>query len=483
MRHGVRAKVQPAHSLGKMRIVVWLLTLVTVVPLVPTSLAAQGVDEARGTVRQAVELVGGSSALRNVQRVVFDMVTQWSTTQFRDVPFTDRPAYEFNMDVRDYSILAWRNTRGLGSRRIVDLVRDSVAVRDFGKGFTPLSVAYVDERDELFLYTPDRLLLALLDTPDLHMLGDTLIGGERHRILGATLGDLPVTVLFHSGTGLLAVLRFQVGQPNDYGLVPWGRMQVEVWYSNWRTFGDVSIPTQWDIVRVGKVYKRITIQRASFNPEFAADSFAVSSAAREAYFTSIATRPMHEGVQIDSTSLVTPSLAEIQSFGTASGAVRTGAGWLLLGVGQTPFNYTQSLQALRDLGVGVIEAVLVGTANPGNGGVLQAVEAGLPVYVSPASKEFVSRILRNGGHPDVSLIIVSDTVTLGSGPERVFLEPLDLPNVPGSLVLFQPQSGWLFIPDARTPLDIRVARRHADGRGWTVRAIGTQRNPYQLLEQ
>lgn len=186
--------------------------------------------DARALVGRAVALAGGEERLRGVTHTAFSMMTQWQRTSFRQVPYTDRPSFEPHVDVRDYTIPAWRNTRDFGAQKITNIIRDSIAATNLGKGFQPLSVAYVDERRELFLYTPDRLLLALLDAPALKTGRDTTIGGElHHRVDGVLNQVFPSTVFFQAATGLPTMLRFSAGHPNDFGLVPWGVMAVEVW--------------------------------------------------------------------------------------------------------------------------------------------------------------------------------------------------------------------------------------------------------------
>jgi hypothetical protein len=38
---------------------------------------------------------------------------------------------------------------------------------------------------------------------------------------------------------------------------------------------------------------------------------------------------------------------------------------------------------------------------------------------------------------------------------------------------YSAHNGWLYLPDAVTPLDIAVARERARALGWTVKAVGT----------
>jgi hypothetical protein len=419
--------------------------------------------------------MGGENVLRGVERVAYQMMTQWQRTNFRTVPLTDQPSFEAHTDVRDYTVPAWRNTRQIGNGRIINIIRDSIALTNTGKEFQPLSVAYVDERRELFLYTPDRMLLALRDAPDLARGTDTLIGGEAHVRVTATLaGRFASTVFFHNGTGLPTMLRFRAAHPNDFGLVAWGVMPVEVWYSSWRTVGAVSMPMQWDIRRVGVPYKRITVQRAAFNPTFEADSFAVSAEQRATYLASSATKPMHENVIRREVVMLSPELASISAFGLQAGAVKMGAGWLMLGAAYTPFSYHYGQRLLDSLGAAPITAVLAGTSIMAtNGGVFVAIDRGLPVYVSQASEAAIRRIFAGAGRAVRGLTRVTAGMRIGDGEHTIRLEPLDLPNAPGSMMAFSPRSGWLYLPDATSALDVAVARERARALGWVVRSVGT----------
>jgi hypothetical protein len=441
----------------------------------PTGLPAQQPDpRALAVVDRAITLMGGADALRGIERAAFDMVTQWQRPGFRSVPWTDRPSFEPHFDVRDYTIRAWRNTRDFGTQKVTNVVRDSVAITDVGNGFVPQSVAYVDERDELFAYTPDRLVLLVRDAPDLSLAGDTLIGDERFTLVRGSLGgDLHATVGFHTGSGLPGLLRFRQGHPNDFGLVPWGDMRVEVWYSNWRTAGRISIPGQWDIIRAGQPYKRMTVRRATFNPQFAADSFAVSAPLRQAFLES--RRPMHDR-SIDSVSTPVPGLLAVHGFGFPAGALALGDGWLMLEAGHAPLNLERARLALKEAGMNRLDGAVVVAARAGNGGVVQLVRDNLPVHTSAAAEPFIRVMLENAGLPFRGVNVISTGRWIGSGDARVRLEPVDLPDVPGSLVLYAPALEWLYAPDAITDLDARIALDLARRNGWTVTRFGSARS-------
>lgn len=77
------------------------------------------------------------------------------------------------------------------------------------------------------------------------------------------------------------------------------------------------------------------------------------------------------------------------------------------------------------------------------------------------------------------LIRVKPGMIIGDGEFRVRLEPVDLPNVPGSVMAFSPRTGWLYVPDGTTALDVMVARERARSLGWSVKAVGTAVALYQ----
>ncbi len=115
-----------------------------------------------------------------------------------------------------------------------DLVVDTIAARHTTEpqgvaargapvdGWSPLNSAYVDERRELFALTPDRLLLALRDAPDLRSLPDTVVAGSAHAAVHATVEGFPMTAFFRRSDGVLSLARYIADESNDFGLAPWG---------------------------------------------------------------------------------------------------------------------------------------------------------------------------------------------------------------------------------------------------------------------
>jgi TPR repeat protein len=449
------------------------------------------VASATAVLDTAIERMGGTAVLRGVQRARFEMVTQWQRTAFDARPYADQPSYELHADLRDYALDAWRNTRrfstGTAWREITDVVRDSVAIRRAPGGpggmaaptaaagaWAPLNIAYVDEKRELFALAPERLLLAARDARDLRALSDTAIAGAPHARVSATVAGFSTTILLRRSTGMLTAARFRTAEPNDFGLVPWGEMDVELWYSAWRTQpGGIVYPFQWDVRRVGQPYKRMTVLGAIFNPPSMPDSFVVTDSLRAAY-RATAMRPMHD-IPLDSARLVDGRFASFGAPGSPAGAVKLGRQWVMLGGGQAPLSAERAAAWLeRSAGGGPIAGALLSAPATGNGGAAWLASHGVPLYATPATVPFVAAVLRGHGASLERIVTETNGRWLRVDGDSLWLEPMDLPDAPGALVAYVPSLEWVYTGSAN-PLHVDLVLSHARALGWHVTHVGSPR--------
>lgn len=440
----------------------------------------------------ALARMGGAEALRRVTRVRFEMLTQWQRIGFDGRPSADAPSYELHSDLRDYAIPAWRNTRrfavpGVATgappvwREIADVVRDSVAIRHAPTTPTgasvwgPLNVAYVDERRELFAFAPERALLAAREAPDLRALPDTTIAGAPHARVAATIAGFAATLFLRRGDGLPALARWRAPHPNDFGLVPWGTMEVELWYANWAAQpGGLVYPMQWDVRRVGRPYKRMTVLAAAFDVAASPDSFAVPEALRGAYLAT-ARRPMHD-VPLDSARLLDGRLASFGAPGAPAGAVRLGRRWLLLEAGQAPLNAERAAAWLRAADPeATLAGALVTPPLTGSGGAAWLAAQRIPVHAGPGAAPFVAAVLRGHAAPPGALAAVPRGRWMRVDGDSLWLEPLDLPDAPGTLVAWVPSLRWVYSATLSNPVHRARVLAHARARGWAVERLGSAR--------
>ena len=458
--------------------------------LTPTVGRAQ---TARSLLDSAIVRMGGAAALREVKRARFDLITQWQRITFDGRPYGDQPSYESHTDLRDYDARAWRNTRrfmGSGpSGEIVDVVLDTVAIRRSlgGPGgvaspavaspgaWTTLNVAYVDERRTQFALAPERLLLAAREASDLRLVDDTTIGGASYARVAATIDGMRRTVVLHRSTGFLSAVHFRGAEPNDFGLVPYGEMDVELWYSAWRKQpSGIVYPFQWDVRRAGRPYKRMTVVAATFNPPATPDSFVVSDSLRTAYVAT-STKPMHE-IALDSARIVERGFVSFNTPGAPAGAVKIGARWVLLETGQAPSSAerAQAWLAAHDSGARVA-AALVTMPGQGIGGAPYMARHQVPLQVGQGALPFVAAALSGYAIPHAAVTAVTEGRWLHVGGDSLRLEPIDLPDAPGALVAYAPSLEWLYSASAANPLYLDRLLAHARARGWRVSRVGSAR--------
>lgn len=433
----------------------------------------------------AIARIGGPAALGAVKSVRYEMLTQWQRLSFDPSPYTDRPSYERHAELRDYAAGAWRNTRqfpvGAAWREITDIVVDSVAARRTGAGpWAPLASAYVDERREAFAFAAERLLPAARVAGDLRALGDTAIEGVRYARVRATVSGIPATLHLRVRDGLLAMVHYRAAQPKDFGLAPWGAMDVEWWYSGWQpTAAGVVLPTQLDVRRVGRPYKRMSVLLATVNASAPADSFAVSDSLRVAFRNGPTALAMYD-LPLDSAKRVAPRVVAFATPGAPAGAVKLGGSWLVLEGGTAPLSMERAAAwlARHDSGAVAKGAVLSTAAYP-QGGLPWLQSHRVPLHVAPAAARVAAAVARgHGGAGPALASVVQRGRWLRIDGDSAWIEPVDLPDAPGSLLVYVPSLQWAYAAMALSPMHQRPVEALLRARGWTVTRIGNARAPW-----
>jgi hypothetical protein len=440
---------------------------------------------AAAVVERAISRMGGEAALRGVKSLRLDVMTQWRRTNFSDHPSADRPSYERNVELRDYETRSWRNTRTFlpGTGESVDVVRDTVGARRIsgpdGRVMSmPLNIAYIDERRELFGFAPERLLLLARDSGGLRALGDTTIAGVRHARVATTIDRFPATIFLNRADGLPAMVRFRADEDNDFGLAPWGVMDVEVWFTGWSRFPPgVLLPRQRDVHRVGRPYKRMTVLAATINAPAPADSFAIADSLVAAYHAT-QRKPMWD-TWADSAAVVDKDFVTFPPLTGTLGAVRIGGTWVLMEAGQS-IGATKRVSAwFAAHAAGTpIGAAIVTHGGPGSGGAAWLAGQGIPVFVAPSAAANMQRIVPAGARAGVRALVGSRWVRVGT--DSLWLEVVDIPDFTGVLAIYSPTHRWLMSPlvIGRGPItqpeqDSLIARLR--GRGLPVEWLGSVR--------
>jgi hypothetical protein len=445
----------------------------------------------------AIARMGGRETLERIERVRFEMMTLWQRMTFENRPWDVIIAYELHSDLRNYALVAWRNTRrfidGPAMPEMTDIVQKEVGIRRFppkpdgtASPWTPINVAYLDERREVFAFAPERLLLAARTASDLRLLSDTTITGQPHARVSATIDGFAATIFIRRNDGFLAMARYRAAQPNDLGLAPWGAMETEMWYSRWAKFpvpgtSGIGYPTQWDVRRVGRTYKRLTVLSADFDAVAPADSFDVSDSLKATFASGPSNRPMWE-LPMDSAKILEPRLARFGNPGQTQSAVKLGTSWLFLEGASVPHRNETDVRWLESADPGsTVAGLLVTGPNTGRGGAAWFTERKLPVYVTPGAVAAMNATLGNWKQPPSAATVVSKPQWLRIGGDSVWVETIDLPDYPGALVAYVPSMRWVYSGPAATPLYFDMVIARVRERGWAVDRIGSIRSLTQPI--
>ncbi|HVT39457.1 MAG TPA: hypothetical protein VHE78_10450 [Gemmatimonadaceae bacterium] len=456
---------------------------------VPLLVALAPDPGARAVLDTAAARMGGLATLRSITRLRVDVITEWQRTTLDARPTTPVSSYEWSTELRDYQIPAWRYTRrfftATGLNEIVDVVVDSVAVFRSGGKWAPMNVAYVDERDELFTISPERLMVLASEATDASARRDTVMGGIRYARVSATVGKFHSTLFFRRGDGLLALARFRAAQPSDFGLAPWGDMEVDIWYSRWSKIAGagVMLPTQLDVYRVGRPYKRMTALSVAVNPVIAPESLAISDSLRAAFlagaprgeFVAIGRRPMFD-LPLDSAKIVGSTFALFNTGGTPAGAVKIGGRWLLLEAGAAPLSVQRSVDFLRRTDASPLGGTLI-TAPAGAGGVAWLAARPEPTWVALGARPYVDAVLRGWRQSGAALRTAGGGSWLRVGSDSVRLETIDLPDYPSTTVVYAPSLRWAYAWPAG-PAQADYTAAYVQMKGWAVDRIGSSRAFY-----
>ncbi|MEP6764310.1 MAG: hypothetical protein ABJB66_08380 [Gemmatimonadaceae bacterium] len=455
-----------------------LATLTAHTPVKPVAATLDAT--ARATLDTAAARMGGIATLRSLQRLRVESITEWQRLSLDDRANPLISSYEWSTEFRDYAHPAWRYTRRFlgptGWNEIVDLVVDSVAaIKNNGK-WGPQNVAYVDERTEMFTFSPERLMMLAFDAPDAKSLPDTSMHATRYTRVRATINNFGTTLFFNKSEGGLALAQFRAAQPKDFGLAAFGVMDVSISYSRWqRVSRDVALnmPMQLDIHRVGKPYKRITILGVQLNPDFPADSLSMSDSLRTA-FLALRGRAMYD-LPVDTARIANDHFALFFTPGTPAGAVKLGGKWLFFEAGTAPMSIERSAAFLTrsDAATPIVGAIL---SQPGaQAGAVWLAEHKLSGWVTPGAKAYIDATMRGWKNTTRFQPVVSGS-WIKIGTDSVRIESLDLPDYPNTAVIYSPTLQWVYSAPALTPLNIDRIAGFVKQRGWKVERIASARD-------
>ena len=344
------------------------------------------------------------------------------------------------------------------------IVSGGAAAQRFGTTETPASAEELQDAEDVLTLSPERVLLKGLASPDLKELPGLTLQDVPHNVVEFTQNGTPVRVFLNRETHLPTAVEWVNAYPYGIFWSIWGDVTTRAYYSFWWLQDRIHYPLQIDVFRNGLPDRSAAITKIEFNPSIPPDTFAISTASRDAFAARprltaddrpFGSRPAQEPA---------PGIVIIPGPWNST-IVRQQDGIVVL---EAPMSsgYSARLiaEAARRFPAVPIKAVITTSdAWPHIGGVREYVARGVTVYAVARTVPLLQRFLSapRTRFPDAlakaprkhELRLVSDKVVIGTGPNRMEIYPLRGETSERQMMVYFPEHKLLYGSDAfqKTP--------------------------------
>lgn len=155
------------------------------------------------------------------------------------------------------------------------MINGEFGTMKFGDRVMPLPSGYRQVHDEWMRYAPEKLVLDALKFP-IRKETDQVLEGTNHWVVSYIKNELKHTLYINTNTHLLYQADIETFSPYDIFNYPWGKFTTTIKYSlQWLYPGQVRYPAQWDVYKLGKPFRSVTIFDIDFKPEVDQALFAI----------------------------------------------------------------------------------------------------------------------------------------------------------------------------------------------------------------
>ena len=145
----------------------------------------------------------------------------------------------------------------------------------FGERVMPLPSGYRQVHDEWMRYAPEKIVFDALNFP-LTKGEDQILEGTKHWVVSYVKNDLKHALYINTDTHLLYQAAIETFSPNDIFNIQWGKFTTTIKYSlQWLYPAKVRYPAQWDVYKLNKPFRSVTIFDIDFKPQIDSALFMV----------------------------------------------------------------------------------------------------------------------------------------------------------------------------------------------------------------
>lgn len=313
-------------------------------------------------------------------------------------------------------------------------------------------------------FSPERVLPAAWDAPDLRALPDEMLHGFTHHVLGYTWQGSPVKLYLSGYTSLPTAVQFVRSYPYHVFLDSWGDVTTRITYEGWNLESNgMHYPRQWTYEREGLPDMTLVLTQLHLNPQLADSTMNLPADVFNKYHGHL--RP------VDATPLGFGGSGDAQEL--APGIVQVSGGWNVEFVKQSdgivvieaPWSPAYSQRAFdaarARYGMPIKAVITTSDSWPHIAGVRQAVADGIPVYALDLNLPILKRMIAapHTMRPDdlqrhiraAKFITVSQRVTVGSGPNRLEIIPYRMATAERQMMVYFPEHKLLYTSDLFQP--------------------------------
>jgi glyoxylase-like metal-dependent hydrolase (beta-lactamase superfamily II) len=447
-------------------------------------------ESAASLLHGALTAMGGEEKIRSLKTIHFTAVGHRNFLEQ-----SERPEGPYIIDYS--SIEEWRDLehgnwkQEAKARNVLEeaertvIVSDGAAVLKVGPREVPASGEELQEAEDALAFSPERVLLRGLASPDLKRLPDLTLQDVPHNLVEFTQNGIPVRLFLNGETHLPTAVEWVKAYPYGIFWSIWGDVTTRAYYSVWWLQEGIHYPLQVDVFRNGLPDRSSAITKLEFNSTFAADALAITPAGRDAFMARARTTADDRPLAPRPPQEPAPG---ILIFGGAwnTTIVRQADGIIVL---EAPISSGYSSQliveaARRFPGVPIKAVITTSDAWPHIGGLREYVARGVPVFAVDRTQPLLLRFINapRTRYPDAlakaprkpKLRLVSDKIVLGSGPNRMELYPLRGETSERQMMVYFPEhkllygsdafqklsDGKYFIPQTVSEVAVAVEREH-----------------------
>jgi hypothetical protein len=420
----------------------------------------------------AIQAMGGESHLRAIHALEYTAVGERQMVEQSERPsgpyFLDHYRVHETRDIdgnrtrieathEGYAADHWWTTEAPGSSVLV-INGEAAAVVSDGK-FAYAGGAGVSQNDDQAAFAPERLLLTAAAASDLRSRPDATLHGVRHHVLAFTYRGIPCTLAINADTNLPWQITYTRAYPYQVFWNAWGDVTTTLTFSAWSLEPDgVPYPREWTYRRVNLPDTQFFIVDLHTNPTLDDAQLTIPRDILGAHPAPTAIDDYKLGYAGDGPAHeLAPGITQfpggwnVEFVKQSDGVVVIEAPW--------SSNYTKQAlaQARRTYGLPVKAVITTSDSWPHIAGVREAVAQGIPVYALDLNGPILKRLLAAPHtmrpddlqrHPRAAhFILVTNPVTIGSGPDRLVIYPYRTQTGERQMMVFAPAPRLLYTSD------------------------------------